>query len=34
MDGACSIHGRDQKCIQNMSQKNEGMRPFGIPRHR
>jgi hypothetical protein len=33
MGGTYSTHGRD-KYIQSLVRKFEGMRPFGIPRHR
>jgi len=29
MGGACSIHGKDEKCIQNFGRKPEGKRPLG-----
>jgi hypothetical protein len=34
MDKAYSLYGRDEKCIQNFSQKTEGKRPLRRPRHR
>jgi hypothetical protein len=34
MDGACSTHGRDEKCMQNLVGKPECVRPLGRPRRR
>jgi len=33
MGGACRMHGRDEKYIQNCSQKPEGKRSFRKPSH-
>lgn len=30
-DGACSMYGRNQECIQNLFEKSEGKRSFGRP---
>jgi hypothetical protein len=32
MGGACSMHGIDEKWIQNSSRKTERKRPLGRPR--
>jgi hypothetical protein len=29
VSGACSIHGGDEECIQNCSQKTRRYKPFG-----
>jgi hypothetical protein len=29
---ACRTHGRDQKCIQNLKNRSEGIRPLGRSR--
>jgi hypothetical protein len=29
MDRACSVHGRDEKCIQNFGIKSDGKYHFG-----
>jgi hypothetical protein len=29
MDRACSVHGRDEKCIQNCGMKSDGKYHFG-----
>jgi len=34
MGGAYRIHGRDQKCIQNVDRSLEGKRTLGRPRRR
>jgi len=34
MGGACSTHGRDEKCIKFLVKKPEGKRPLGSSRHR
>jgi hypothetical protein len=35
MSGACSTHGRDEKCAQNfLVGKPEGKRPLGRPQSR
>jgi hypothetical protein len=32
--GACSTHGGDEKCIQNLVGKHEGKSPLGRPGYR
>jgi hypothetical protein len=32
MGGACSAHGEDEKCVQNLDGKPEGTRIFGRPK--
>jgi hypothetical protein len=32
MGGACSVHGGDGKCVQNLVGKSEGHRQLGRPR--
>jgi hypothetical protein len=34
MGGACSIHGRGEKCIQNLVREPEGNITLGRSRHR
>jgi len=34
MGRACSTHGEDGKCIENIYRKPEGRRPLRRPRHR
>jgi hypothetical protein len=34
MDGICSMHHQDEKCLQNFDQKTEGKRPFERLKHR
>jgi len=34
MREACSMHGKDRKCIQHVGRKSEGKRPLGRPRSR
>jgi hypothetical protein len=34
MGGACSTHGRDEKCIKTSVRKPEGKRPHGRPQSR
>jgi hypothetical protein len=34
MGRACSRHGGEEECIQNLVEKPEGMRPLGTPRNR
>jgi hypothetical protein len=30
---ACTVYGRNEECIQNLSQKTKGNRPLGKPKH-
>jgi hypothetical protein len=34
MGGACDMHGREEKCIQDVGWKPEGNRALGRPMHR
>jgi hypothetical protein len=34
MGGTCSTYGEDERCIQVLVGKTEGMRPLGRPRRR
>jgi len=34
MSGACSMHGKDEKCVHILVRICEGKRPLGRPRHR
>jgi hypothetical protein len=33
MGRACNVHGKNDKCIQNFSQKTKGNRPLGRPKN-